>query len=339
MPAHMNDQLTQAPAHKDEQPVYTVSIVIPCYNEQDNILPMYRRVRDALVPTGERFEIIFVDNGSTDRSEALFRDLARQDSAVRVLFLSRNFGSSQYSYTAGTRYARGQAVVCIDGDQQDPPELIPDFLKKWREGFEVVYGIRTKRRGGIFRRIGYKLFYRIFDRLAYVKMPLDASDFGLMDRRVVNVLNAMPERGRFLRGMRAWVGFRQTGIPYVRDERHAGVTSISFWGNFRWAKNGIFAFSYLPLEFISLLGFLCTMLAVVGAVFYFILVLTVPNQPRGFATIILVILFLGGIQLLCLSIIGEYLGRIFEEVKQRPHFVVRETLNIEVAHEHHEVCD
>lgn len=305
-----------------------LSVVVPCFNEEDNIRETYRRLVSVLEPMGQAFEIIFVDNGSTDGSAQIFSALAQEDARVRVLFLSRNFGTSQYGYTAGAEFAQGQAVIFIDCDLQDPPELFPQFVEKWREGHEVVYGVRTERQEGVFLRWCFKMFYRVFRRLSYVDMPLDASDFGLMDRRVVEVMNAMPERGRFLRGMRAWVGFRQVGIPYQRSPRTRGRSAYGIWGYIRWAKNGIFSFSYLPLEAISFLGAACTVLAVIGGLFYLFLTFRYPDQPRGFPTLVLIVLFLGGIQLLSLSVIGEYIGRIFEEVKRRPKYIVRSALNV-----------
>lgn len=305
-----------------------MTVVVPCFNEEDNIRETHRQLVSVLEKVGEPFEIIFVDNGSTDSSAEIFSGLAVDDSRVRVIFLSRNFGTSQYGYTAGAEFAQGRAVVFIDCDLQDPPELIAQFVERWKSGYDVVYGVRTERQEGIVLRWCFKMFYRIFRRLSYVDMPLDASDFGLMDRRVVDVLNAMPERGRFLRGMRAWVGFRQVGIPYRRSPRARGRSAYGIWGYIRWAKNGIFSFSYLPLEAISLLGVACTILAVCGAVFYLILTVRYPDQPRGFPTLVLIVLFLGGIQLLSLSVIGEYVGRVFEEVKQRPKYIVRATLNV-----------
>lgn len=304
----------------------TVSVVIPCYNERDNIVPMYQRLTAALRDVTTSYELIFVNNGSYDRSEPIFDQLAAADPRVSVVTLSRNFGAPG-AYTCGLEYASGDCVICIDGDIQDPPELIPAFVEKWREGYDVVYGSRVKRKGSIIRRIGYKAFYRIFRRLSYIDIPVDAGDFALMDRRVVDVINAMPERDRFIRGLRAWAGFRQTGIPYVRQDRVAGRTSNSLFDLFRWASMGIVSFSYAPLELISLLAAIVVGLSAAAIVVYTALYFIFPSAPRGFQTLLVMILFLGSIQLLCLSIIGTYLGKIFEEIKGRPKYIIQHVQN------------
>lgn len=303
-----------------------ISVLIPCYNEEGNIEEMYRRLTSVLNKVTCNYQLIYVDNGSTDSSEQIFHDLVEQDEKVTVITLSRNFGSSQVSYTCGLEYAKGDCVICIDGDIQDPPEMIPDMISKWLEGYDVVYGIRKKRKGNIIRRIGYKIFYRMFKIFSYIDVPLDAGDFALLDRKVVDAINQLPERSRFLRGLRAWVGFKQTGLEYVRQDRKAGKTSNSLFDNIRWAKMGLFSFSYWPLEFISFLAYFVVILSLIGIVGYTVSYFIYPTAPRGFSTLIVAILFLGGIQLLCLSIIGEYLGKIFEEVKQRPHYLVKEIL-------------
>lgn len=304
----------------------TISVVIPCYNEHDNIRPMYERLTAALASVTSRYELIFVNNGSHDASPLVFDELAARDPHVCVLTLSRNFGS-QGAYTAGMEQAVGDCIICIDGDIQDPPELIPAFVEKWLEGYEVVYGTRVRRKGSVLRRIGYKVFYRLFKRLSYIDIPVDAGDFSLMDRRVVDVMNAMPERNRFIRGLRAWAGFRQTGIPYTRQDRQAGETSNSIVDLFRWASMGIVSFSYAPLELISFLAIFVVGLSALALVVYTALYFIVPNAPRGFQTLLVMVLFLGSIQLLCLSIIGAYLGKIFEEIKGRPKYVVQRIQN------------
>jgi glycosyltransferase involved in cell wall biosynthesis len=304
----------------------SISVVVPCYNEQDNILNMYQRLKNTLEKITTRYEIIYINNGSYDNSEEIFQDLAARDTKVTIITLSRNYGS-QNAYTCGMEYASGDCVVCIDGDIQDPPELIEEMVKKWQDGFRVVYGIRQRRKGGIIRRICYKIFYRLFQKLSYVDMPLDAGDFALIDRRVLNVINALPERGRFIRGLRAWVGFRQTGIEYTRDDRVAGKSNYNFMANVRWAVMAIFTFSYSPLEFISFLALVTVVIALLGIIFYIGNYFIFGAAPHGFSTTIITILFLGGIQLLCLSIIGEYLGKLFEEVKGRPNYIIQEILN------------
>lgn len=303
-----------------------VSVVIPCYNELGNILPMYERLTAALRQVTPSYELIFVNNGSYDQSPELFEELASRDQRVSVLNLSRNFGS-QGAYTAGFAYATGDCVVGLDGDIQDPPELIPTLVARWLEGYDVVYGIRARRKGSLPRRIGYKLFYRMLRRFSYVDIPVDASDFGLMDRRVVNVLNEMPERSRLIRGLRAFAGFSQTGVSYERAERHSGLTTNSFLGLFRWASLGIVSFSFAPLDLISYLAGGVVTLTGVAIVVYMALFFLQPGAPRGFQTLLMAVLFLGAVQLLCLSIIGTYLGKVFEEVKARPRYLVHDILN------------
>ncbi|MFA5129322.1 MAG: glycosyltransferase family 2 protein [Patescibacteria group bacterium] len=306
-----------------------LSVIVACYNEAGNILAMHRRITAALEHITPNFEIIFSDNASTDDSESILRKLANDDHHVKVLFLSRNFGSSQFGYTAGTDYATGDAIVWIDGDQQDPPEMIADFVKQWLDGYEVAYGVRVKRKGNILRRAAYKLFYRIFRQLSYVPVPLDAGDFGLMDRRVADVLRSMPERDRFLRGLRAWIGFRSTGLPYVRDERHAGLSSESWRKNFSWARKAIISFSYKPLELLSNIAIIAISLSFLGILWQLYAFFILHATPQGLISSLLLIFFFGSVQLFAIAIVGEYVGKIFEEVKQRPKYVIRETLDHE----------
>lgn len=306
----------------------TLSAVVVCYKDAETILPMYERLSSVLRSTGLSFEIIYVNDDSPDGAEQILDDLARRDSAVTVLHHSRNFGA-QAAFTSGMLQASGDAVILLDGDLQDPPELITEFIRKWREGFDVVYGIRRKRErsmGEAMQRL-YHLFYVLMQRLSYIPMPPDAGDFSLMDRKVVDRINALPERDRWLRGLRAWVGFRQTGIAYVRAERHTGVTTHSFIGKIRWAKKVLFSFSYVPLEWISLLATVMMILSLVGMFFYAITFFLLPDIPRGITTVYVLVLFLASVQLLSLSIIAEYIGRIFEEVKGRPRSIVREVRN------------
>lgn len=302
---------------------------MPCYNEAKNIDELYQRLTVVLSQVTNRYELVFVNNGSTDSSEELFEQLVQTDQRVTVICLSRNFGSSQPAYTCGLEYSSGDCAVCMDGDLQDPPELIPQMVEKWLQGFDVVYGTRKKREGSLIRRIGYKLFYRVFKKLSYIEIPLDAGDFALLDQKVVQALNQLPERNRFLRGLRAWVGFKQTGVEYVRAERKAGRSSNNFFDNIRWAKMGIFSFSYRPLEWISFLASFVVALSAIGIIIYILSYFFYRTAPSGFSTLIVAILFIGGIQLLCLSIMGEYIGKIFEEVKQRPKYIITKILKNE----------
>lgn len=309
-----------------------ISVVAACYNEAENIQPLYERITRALQNITSDYEIIFGDNASTDGSERIFEDIASKDHRVSVLFMSRNFGSSQPSFTAGSEYATGDAVIWMDGDLQDPPELIEAFVKKWLEGYEIVYGVRNRRKGSALRKLGYKIFYRVFKWFSYVDIPLDSGDFCLIDRKAIAVLNAMPERDRFLRGLRAWLGFRHIGVSYARDNREHGASRYNIFNYLFWTKRAIVSFSYLPLQFISYLA-----IFIVGFSFLFILWMLFSffffqNTPKGFTTVIVLMLFLGGIQLLSLAVIGEYVGRIFEEVKGRPKYILRNILNNHRTH-------
>lgn len=299
----------------------SISIVVPCYNEQENVRILHERTAAAMAEVTADWELVFVDNGSRDESAHAFADLAAQDVHVTVLSLSRNFGS-QAAYSSGIEYAHGDAVICMDGDLQDPPEVIPELVSRWLEGYEVVYGDRVRRKAGLAMRLANKAFYRLLRRFSYIDIPLDAGDFGLLDRRVVDIMNAMPERNRLIRGLRAWVGFRQVGVPYVRDARHAGRSSNSFVDLFRWASTGLVSYSYAPLELISLLAGVVMVLAAIAIAFYTVLYFLKPGVPQGFQTLLVAVLFLGAVQLLCLSIISEYIAKIFEEVKARPKYIV-----------------
>ena len=303
-----------------------ISAIVTLYRDEPAIPIMYERLTKTFQKIGCDYEIIFVNDGSPDNCEGVLRELCAKDQKVSAIFHSRNF-SSQNAFTSGMKQAIGDAVVLLDGDLQDPPEIIEEFAKKWAEGYDVVYGERVKRDATKFLQLAYKAFYRVFQKLAYIKIPLDAGDFSLMDRKVVDALNSMPERDRFMRGLRAWTGFRQTGVPYVRPERMFGRTTNSVIKNIRWAKKGIFSFSYLPLELISFLAIVVVILSLLAIIFYLIAYFIWPGAPKGITTIIILILFLGGIQLLSIAIIGEYLAKIFEETKSRPLFIIKEILN------------
>jgi dolichol-phosphate mannosyltransferase len=288
---------------------------------------MYERLTAVFQRLGVDYEIIFVNDCSPDNAAAVLRDLAERDNKVVVINHTRNFGS-QSAFTSGMAIASGDAAVLLDGDLQDPPELIEAFYEKWQEGYDVVYGIRVKRDATLFLKVAYKAFYRVFRATSYVPMPLDAGDFSLLDRKVIDALSAMPENNRFIRGMRTWVGFKQTGVPYVRPERMFGRTTNSLLRNLGWARKAVFSFSYMPLDIITGLALVTVGLSVVGIVVQIIARLVAPQSvPSGFTTLIVLILFVGGIQLLCLSIIGSYLAHIYDEVKRRPAFIVQSILN------------
>jgi dolichol-phosphate mannosyltransferase len=304
-----------------------LSPIIACYKEAQTIPIMYERLVAVCTKIGVDYEIIFVNNGSPDDSATILADLAARDKHVVVVTLTRNF-QSQSAFTSGMRVATGDAVVLLDGDLQDPPELIEEFVAKWNEGNDVVYGQRVKRVAPLLMRASYWLFYRIFRKLSYIDVPLDAGDFSLLDRKVVDALNRLPEKNRFLRGLRAWVGFRQTGVPYLRPDRMFGVTTNSWLRNVGWARKAIVSFSYAPLDVISFLAFATVTASVVLIVAQVIIRLVRPElTPTGFTTLIVLILFVGGIQLFCLSIIGSYLAHIYDEVKGRPPYIVASVLN------------
>lgn len=294
---------------------------------------MYQRLCAVFEKLGVDFEIIFVNDASPDNARQVLAELAAKDRRVTVINHSRNFGS-QSAFTNGMRISTGDAVVLLDGDLQDPPELIESFYRKWREGYDVVYGIRVKRDATIFLQIAYKAFYRLFRAASYIPMPLDAGDYSLMDRRVVNAINVLPENNRFMRGLRAWVGFKQTGVPYVRPERMFGRTTNNLVKNLGWARKAIFSFSYIPLDLITILALTVTFAAFLGIIYSIVVRLLFPSiVPSGLTTVIILILFVGGIQLLCLAIIGSYLMHIYDEVKRRPPYVVESVLNPPVPEE------
>ena len=301
----------------------TFSIVAPIFNELDNLPELHRRVREVMSGAHETWELVLVDDGSTDGSTERILQLAKQDQHVRPVIFARNFGH-QVAITAGWDYARGEAVVIIDADLQDPPEAIPDLIAKWREGYEVVYAVRAEREGETwFKKATAALFYRIVRRITDVKIPVDTGDFRLMDRKVVEVLKTMRERHRFPRGMSAWVGFRQIGVPYKRGARHAGVTKYPFKNMLKLALNAITGFSYFPLQLATYFGFTAAGLAIIAIPVVIIMRLAGQGAFLGQATTLIAVLFLGGVQLISLGVLGEYLGRIYDEVKGRPLYIVR----------------
>ena len=314
-----------------ETPVY--SIVAPIYNEYDNIPELYRRVSDVMNSTGENWELVLVDDGSTDGSTERIRELAARDKRVRQVIFARNFGH-QIAVTAGLDYSRGQAIVIIDADLQDPPEVILELTKKWKEGYEVVYAVRTEREGETwFKKVTAALFYRVIFRITDVKIPLDTGDFRLLDRKVVNVMNQMRERHRFLRGMASWVGFKQIGVEYKRQARLSGVTKYPFSKMLKLALNAITGFSYFPLQVATYIGFLAAGIAIVSIPIVAILRMTGSHFFEGQTTTLISVLFLGGVQLISLGILGEYVGRIYDEVKGRPLYVVREAPENEASNQ------
>lgn len=302
----------------------TYSIVVPVFNEIESLPKLYQRIRQVMAGTRESWELVIVDDGSTDGSTEVIRQLASKDRHVRPVIFARNFGH-QIAITAGWDYARGDAVVIIDADLQDPPEAILELAKKWREGYEVVYAVRSERPGeSWFKKLTASIFYRLIYRITDVTIPVDSGDFRLMDRKVVDVLKKMRERHRFPRGMSAWVGFRQIGINYKRSPRYAGVTKYPFRKMLRLALNAITSFSYFPLQVATYFGFFSAGLAILAIPVVIYLRVSGSPQFAGQATTLIAVLFLGGIQLISLGILGEYIGRLYDEAKGRPLYVVSE---------------
>jgi dolichol-phosphate mannosyltransferase len=306
------------------QPIY--SLVIPIYNEEENIAEMYRRLIDVIEQLDGETEFILIDDGSRDRSLSLMRELHNRDSRVCYLSLARNFGH-QIAVTAGLNFVRGKSVIIMDADLQDPPELILTMVKKWQQGYQVVYAQRTARKQeGWFKRLTAYLFYRLIKRLAKVDIPADTGDFCLMDRQVVDILNAMPERNRYIRGLRAWTGFRQTAVAFVREPRFAGTVKYTFGKSLALAIDGIISFSTVPLRLATYIGMLSASVALLMIVLVLYWRLFEPNSPLiGYTLITIAMFFLGSIQLICMGILGEYIGRIYEEVKGRPLYTLKET--------------
>jgi len=303
-----------------------ISAIIACYKDEKAIPIMYQRLVNIFNKIKIDYEIIFVNDGSPDNSEQILEKLVQKDKHIIAINHSRNF-SSQMAFTSGMEISSGDAVVLLDGDLQDPPEIIEKFYSKWIEGYDVVYGIRSKREAPLLMQFAYKLFYRIFQKISYIKIPVDAGDFSLIDKKVVKILKNFPERDRFLRGLRAWVGFKQIGIPYTRPERLFGKTTNNFYKNFNWATKGIFSFSYIPLQLITTISLLTFFLSTIGIIYQISVKLLFPNStPKGMTTILVAVLFIGSIQLLGISILGEYIGKIFEETKHRPKFIVKSIL-------------
>lgn len=307
---------------QQQKPV--ISIVVPVFNEEEVLPELYNRAQQVMDGSGEPWELILVDDGSRDRSAEIIAELNRKDPRVKGISFSRNFGF-QEAVTAGLAHASGQAVVLSDADLQDPPEVIPEMVARWREGNDVVYGVRANRQGETwFKKTTAKIFYRTIHRITSVDIPLDTGDFRLMDRRVVDAILRMPERNRFLRGMVPWVGYRQSGLTYERQARFAGESKFkSVRQMLPFALDAITSFSYFPLQMATYLGFFIAAISLIAIVVVIVLRLFGQHQElTGQATTLVAVLFLGGVQLISLGIIGEYLGRIYDEVKGRPLFLV-----------------
>ena len=313
---------------------FRLSVIIPCFNEEDVVLLTYQRLVDVLGSRDFRLQIIFVDDGSDDATPEIAANLAKSDAQVTAVLLSRNFGH-QAAVSAGLAHADGDAVVVMDADLQDPPQAVIRMIETWRGGADVVYGIRTKRKESLLKRTAYSVFYWVFQRLANIDAPIDAGDFSLIDRKVLNVINGLPEKNRFFRGLRAWSGFRQAGIEYERDARVAGSSKYSLQKLIELAKDGIFNFSTVPLSGVFYLGMLMSSLSF--AALLLVLVFRIWDIPifgmrasdvQGFSSTILTILLIGGIQLVSTGVLGEYIGRIYNETKGRPSYLIREKIEV-----------
>lgn len=303
--------------------VYSISAIVACYKDGQAIPIMHERLVKVFTALNIDYEIIFVNDNSPDNSEEVIRAISAHDRHVIGITHSRNFGS-QAAFRSGMEIATKNACVLMDGDLQDPPEIIGQFMGKWKEGYEVIYGVRVKREAPLYMQLAYKLFYRVFDWFSYLNIPHDAGDFSLLDKKVIKALVRFPERDAFMRGIRAYAGFRQTGIPYVRPERMFGVSTNSLLKNIDWAKKGILSFSNTPLNMLSFFGWALFGVSVLLAFIEIMLKLIFPDiAPKGATTMILTVVFFGSINLLALSILGEYIAKIFEEVKQRPRFIRR----------------
>lgn len=307
------------------------SLIIPIYNEEETIPELYRRVSDVMDSLDDSVELILINDGSRDRSLKLMRELQERDARVCYISFARNFGH-QAAVTAGLNFARGQVIVVLDADLQDPPELIPKMIESWQAGYHVVYAQRTKRKKeSWFKRLTAYVFYRLLRQLADVDIPADTGDFCLMDRQVVEVLNSMPERNRYIRGLRAWIGFRQTAVKFERDPRFAGEVKYTFKKSLALAVNSLVSFSKIPLRISTYLGLFSALIALLMALLVLYWRLQQPDSPvTGLATILIAVFFLGSVQLISIGILGEYVGRIYEEVKGRPAYTIAEIAGLEI---------
>lgn len=302
-----------------------LSLLIPCYNEGDNLDYLFERLKSVLEPLNLNYDIVCVNDGSKDNTLELLIEHHKRDPHIKVINLSRNFGK-EAAMSAGLDYTEGEAVIPIDADLQDPPELIIEFLEKWREGYDVVYGVRKSRQGESWiKKMTATYFYRFIGKISTIPIPPDTGDYRLMDKKVIHALRKLPERNRFMKGLFSWVGYKQIPVYFVREPRKLGKTSFNYWKLWNFALDGITSFSSVPLKVWSYFGLIISVIAFIYGSFLFLRTLISGNDVPGYASTIVIILFLGGIQLISLGVIGEYIARIYEEIKQRPLYLVRET--------------
>lgn len=306
------------------------SVIVPVFNEEENLNTLYKRVKDVLVKLKSDHEIILVNDGSYDSTLLLLKKLNDKDKTVKVINFSRNFGH-QVAVSAGLKYCSGDYIAILDGDLQDPPEILPKFFKKLEQGYDAVYAIRKDRKENMFKKAAYNSFYRFLKKIASIDIPLDSGDFCVMNRRVVDAMNSLPERNRFVRGLRSWVGFKQVGLEYSRDKRLAGKSKYNLTKLFKLAFDGIFSFSYIPLQFMFYLGLISLIISILGSfvAIYLRFFTTAYNRVPGFATTIILVMFVGGLVLFSVGIMGEYIRRIYDEIKARPQFIIESTLGFE----------
>jgi len=306
---------------------YVYSIVIPVLNEEKVLNELYQRLTKVMTDIGESYEIIFINDGSTDNSLKIMKQLHTHDKRIKIIDFSRNLGH-QIAITAGIDFTSGDAVITIDADLQDPPEVIPDLIKKWKEGYEVIYGIREKRKGeNFFKKISTLIFYRLINKMTMINMPPDSGDFRLIDKKVVNNLKNIRENNRYVRGLTYWIGFKQIGVPYERDKRFAGKSKYPIKKLFKLAYDAIFSFSNFPLKIATYFGFIVSFLSFLYLIYALIIKLFTNSVIHGWTSLMISILFLGGVQLICLGIIGEYIARINDEVKKRPLYIIKEIID------------
>lgn len=303
------------------------SLILPVYNEQENIKALYNRTKKVMDKLKGDYELIFVNDGSNDNTLHFLQTLNKLNGKVKIINFSRNFGH-QLAVTAGLSFSTGNYVAVLDADLQDPPEILPKFFVQLDKGYDTVYAIRKERKENFFKKLAYNLFYRTLKEIANIDIPPDSGDFCVMNRRVVNAINSLPERNRFVRGLRSWVGFKQIGLSYEREARYAGESKYTLAKLFKLAFDGIFSFSYIPLQLMFYFGFIFLILSFIGilSAVYLRFFTTAYNRVPGFATTIILVMLAGGIQLFSLGIVGEYMRRIYDETKQRPHYVIESTI-------------